>query len=72
MSTKSTIFHNNKLHFYKDVFDEESVYLDLYDIEEASIQIFTNYSSNDKKNKITIKIEKKDFQSIIEKIKSIK
>ena len=34
MSTKSTIFHNNKLHFYKDVFDEESVYLDLYDIED--------------------------------------
>ena len=64
MSTKSTIFHNNKLHFYKDVFDEESVYLDLYDIEEASIQIFTNYSSNDKKNKITIPFPQIDVHNI--------
>jgi hypothetical protein len=71
MSTKSTIFHNNKLHFYEDVFDEENIFLELYDVEEASIIIFKKYKSNEQKNKITFKILKKDFKDIISKANKI-
>lgn len=72
MSTKATIFHNNKLHFYKDVFDEDNIYLELYDVDEASIEIFKKYESNEQKNKITFKILKKDFKDIINRANKIK
>jgi hypothetical protein len=71
MSTKATIFHNKKLHFYEDVFDDKNVYLELYDLEEATIQIFPKYFSNEQKNKITFKILKKDFKDIINKANKI-
>tara|TARA_Y100000589_G_C27157739_1_gene631508 strand:- start:171 stop:395 length:225 start_codon:yes stop_codon:yes gene_type:complete len=71
MSTKATIFHNNKLHFYEEVFDNENIYLELYDLEEASIQIFPKYSTKEQKNKITFKILKKDFKDIINKVNKI-
>jgi hypothetical protein len=71
MSTKATIFHNESFHFYKDVFDNENVYLEFYDLEEASIKIFPKYTDIKQKNKITIKILKKDFQSIVNKAKHL-
>ncbi len=71
MSTKATIFHNKKLHFYEEVFDDENVYLELYDLEEASIKIFSNNLSNEQKNKITFKILKNDFKEIINRVNKV-
>ena len=70
MSTKSTILSKEKIHLYKECFDDENFYIDIFDTDTLSVDLYPVYSNNKQKSKVTFKISKKDFKDIINKVKT--
>ena len=70
MSTKSTILSKENIHLYRECFDDENFYIDLFDIDKLSVDLYPVYSNNKQKSKVTFKISKKDFKDIINKVKT--
>ena len=65
MSTKSTIYFTNNFHLYKEVFDEENVYLTIENFEDLSINIYSTKKNGDLPRSVTIKLDQNVFKEII-------
>ena len=61
MSTKATIFSNNTLHVYEEVFEENNIFIEIESFKKLKVSISNNNS------KVTVSFSKKEFENISKK-----